>query len=470
MGKADLQGKAPPETEAGRGAGDVTRTRDINLGNRRPFPVSPTLSPDSRCKKSTPKRVVTPTRVTHYNRVLQRPIIKEMSPGQWSVDYGTVGGLRLRTSATSEEGALQAAERLRQRGLRLIEDGHHLTAKRRIAAAAAFDELERAGVEVPTVILVQATKQWIARQPKRDGSDCPLRLAEDLKKEMVARAKAEKKSLNDARNVGSICRAFGRAFQGRAIASISWKEIDLYLEKVSPTDKAYNYKKNKLSRLFTYAVRKHLIERNPIFGHVGRRTKRGKIHFLSIGRGEKLFRFVNENHPEILPAWATVAFCGARIEDAILPQNSARETATRWEDFNWENNTLYVRLDAAAKGRARQAPIGPALRALLLKHAPDGINSKGLICPGTSEKQGWQIAAECRLALRDLGFNFQEKDRNILRHSYATYRSPQLDHKLSLLAAEMGNSDKTLLSNYLNMATPAEAEAWFLLPEKLAAK
>ena len=59
--------------------------------------------------------------------------------------------------------------------------------------------------------------------------------------------------------------------------------------------------------------------------------------------------------------------------------------------------------------------------------------------------------------------------KNVLRHSYATYKLA-LKRDANALALEMGNSPQILTRNYLELATPKEGKQWFGILPKTAAK
>ena len=151
---------------------------------------------------------------------------------------------------------------------------------------------------------------------------------------------------------------------------------------------------------------------------------------------------------ELLPIVALQGFTGARRSEA---------RRLNWEDV-WKTEGFVVLNPSQTKTKRRRLTERcPALEEWLKPYR----SHTGPVWTRSEASLGhWMGRVRKQLGITEL--------KNVLRHSYATYKLA-LKRDANALALEMGNSPQILMRNYLELATPKEGKQWFgILPRTVA--
>ena len=158
-------------------------------------------------------------------------------------------------------------------------------------------------------------------------------------------------------------------------------------------------------------------------------------------------------------------FAGLRPEEVVPEKGRFRRGLDRAE-IDDETATVYIPREVAGKAKAaRRVPFPPNFEAWL-EWAGWNSSQVGPIAAKSAARadETWRLG-------KLLDEHFQRAEgwpADILRHTYASHRSPIIK-SLPALALEMGNSEKILKEHYNQPLPEAEAEAFFqLLPADLA--
>ena len=141
----------------------------------------------------------------------------------------------------------------------------------------------------------------------------------------------------------------------------------------------------------------------------------------------------------MIPYVALGAFTGARRSEILR---------LHWSHIWRIKGQLELEAHRTKTCQRRLVPIQPNLKAWL---AP-WKNSTGPIW--TDSDSAFHHALEMLMKATDL------KGRNLLRHSYASYRLAQIEDAPKV-ALELGHSVQKLFSNYRSLVTQDEATLWF---------
>jgi integrase len=163
---------------------------------------------------------------------------------------------------------------------------------------------------------------------------------------------------------------------------------------------------------------------------------------------------------QILPkfrAWLVLgAFSGMRPEEIAPPVGKAKKRHKRGlniEEIDWQFSCIRLPKCVAKGGkRARLIPLNDACKAGL-EWAGIRPGMTGPVCNGNPAKEG---------ELKRLGEAVfgGEWPKDILRHSYGSYRNSEL-RDLATVAEEMGTSENMLHASYHNPRAEAEGKAYF---------
>jgi len=121
-----------------------------------------------------------------------------------------------------------------------------------------------------------------------------------------------------------------------------------------------------------------------------------------------------------------------------------------WQDFDWEEKTIYIGKGAAKTGRDRVVDLPDNLIAWLLPYR----KTKGRICELANTSN-----ALCALRKRA---GIIGNKRNALRKSFISYKKA-LTQNIEAVADQAGNSPGIIRKNYLRSDTRMKraAERWF---------
>jgi integrase len=165
----------------------------------------------------------------------------------------------------------------------------------------------------------------------------------------------------------------------------------------------------------------------------------GKNHIITPAEAKLVLEHLP---PHLVPYTVLKLFSGLRTEEAF---------GFHWEQLRFNSGAVIIEARQAKLNQRRVPPILPNLAKWLRPFR--GLS--GSINPGYSSPQAVHKAVAEQA--RKIGVVFK---RNTFRNCYISYRVAQ-PNLPAVVAEEAGNSARTIKSNYLELATKAEAKMWF---------
>jgi integrase len=177
--------------------------------------------------------------------------------------------------------------------------------------------------------------------------------------------------------------------------------------------------------------------------------------------------FLDKVSEEWLPWMCIAAFSGIRTDEIILDRNAASwKDPLKWDDFDWRNREICIRVETSKTGIARRVPISDNLLAWLEAH----VDAKGYVCPPGGQQ--WRPDNERRRILAVLKKE-EPKDAkgnpiavdypdNAFRHSYISNRLA-IVRSMAQVAIECGTSESRIKANYNSPRPLSEAQAYFAI-------
>ena len=193
---------------------------------------------------------------------------------------------------------------------------------------------------------------------------------------------------------------------------------------------------NRISTLFSFAVRRGYINENPC----------DRIERISIDRPPPKILTVEQSRK--LLAWCPALFKPYLILAmfaGVRPQEIER---LDWQDINLETKTVRINF-AKVQSHRRIVPLEPIAVKLLSEHPL----KTGVICPTPAVLRRWK-----RKARLILGFDHWPKD--IFRHTAASYLVA-LHENIDRVAMNLGNSRKVLLTHYHEPVTKEQSQQFW---------
>jgi hypothetical protein len=153
-------------------------------------------------------------------------------------------------------------------------------------------------------------------------------------------------------------------------------------------------------------------------------------------------RIIHAAPPHLIPILAIAAFSGIRM---------AELNRLSWSAVDLDRGFIELRAAQAKTASRRLIPISPNLRAWL-----EPLNRNGKVV------RTILLYREVTALVRALGL---EWPRNVLRHSYISYRIA-IVKSAEQVALEAGNSPSIIFKHYRELTTPEVAEKWFAILPK----
>jgi integrase len=200
------------------------------------------------------------------------------------------------------------------------------------------------------------------------------------------------------------------------------------------------YKNNVLQAigtLFGFAKKRGYVPRDSegISGVTKYDVKRKEIEVFTPKELSEMLKVAN---PEVQLALVLTCFAGVR---------GAELTRLDWKDIKFDAGFMRVRAASAKTGIRRVPPIPPNLRDWLLPHRKE---SGPLVKYKNIYNQYAKVAQKAKVQWK----------RNAHRHGFASYRTALIKN-LEQVAIEAGSSKQMLLTNYFQLVSEHEAQAWF---------
>jgi integrase len=240
---------------------------------------------------------------------------------------------------------------------------------------------------------------------------------------------------------------FKEDFGGQPVRTLQTNEIEKWLHALSLSAQSINNFRSRLATLFSYALKRGLIERNPV-------SAIGKVKLVDkapeIFTPEQLQNLLGKAPTDLLPAIALGAFAGLRTAEILR---------LWWQDVDLKRNFINVAASKSKTAKRRLIPIAPNLAEWLRPYA----RRRGRIYPYSHRWYHFNID-ELRKAVE-----LSEWPNNGLRHSFASYHLAK-HQNAPQLALEMGHTTpRMIFDNYREVVTPEEAERyWNIRPKPVA--
>ena len=242
--------------------------------------------------------------------------------------------------------------------------------------------------------------------------------------------------------------AYARANSGLAVCEIEKVTLALWIDRGSPKPRYFNNRLATWKTFLNWARNQGWWpkgEKHP--GELIARMKQAR-HMPPIWSADTVEAALQHLSPDLAAYVALGCYAGLRPFEI---------TRLRWEDFNWERNSIHVHAEVAGKtNEARYVPIEPCLVEWLV---------------GVRQKEGDAVMANSQeyasLALREAGI-ITSWPQDVMRHSYISHRIARGDGA-GLVAEQSGNSERIIKKHYRHPLWPEDGKAYFAVRKDAAA-
>jgi len=235
--------------------------------------------------------------------------------------------------------------------------------------------------------------------------------------------------------------AFSKSFVCE-INQITPDQVELWLDALGLSARSHNNHLRALGTFFNFAkVRKYLSKDfDPLEGIMRRKEKAGRVTVFSAKELALLLGNASEKHPDYLPCLVLGAFTGLRQSEIVR---------LSWDDVEGTPGVVVAEADKTKTQTKRHIDIKPVLAKWLA------------VCP----RQTPMVWPHSSHYLNEVRAENAEQvkvkwQKNGLRHTWVSCRLAETNDAAKV-SAEAGNSPQILYSNYRELMTPAQAEAWF---------
>jgi Phage integrase family len=307
-----------------------------------------------------------------------------------------------------------------------------LLSELKVPLLSAVEEYVRCRKLLGESPLLPAVEEYLRRtRGVRLGATIP-----DVVKEfLVAKAQdgVSRRYLNQLR---SDMNRFAVAFPS-AILHVKSEQIDQCLRSLGVVPRTRNGILTSLRTFFTFAKSRSYLSRSEVTEADALAKARVGDTDTVIFKPAQMRSLLEAASLDIIPYLAIAAFAGLR---------PAEIERLHWSAINLDRRIIEVRAGQAKTASRRIVPISENLVAWLAPHA-----GTGLVIP-TKEIYRQVMALAARVEI--------EWPRNVLRHSFISYRLP-IVKSAEQVALEAGNSPAIIFKHYRELATEEEAHQWF---------
>lgn len=285
---------------------------------------------------------------------------------------------------------------------------------------------------------IRALGQSCQAQPSLAGFGVAIAL-----ETAVAQLLAAKSGANLSRpylkSLGYYLSRFIQGREQRALASVSATEIEAFLKQFESANSRATWL-NRISTLFSFAVRRDYLPKNPCAVLERITIDREAPFILTPAQSHLLLQLT----PTLLRPYLILGlFAGIRPEELLRLE---------WDAVCLETKT--VKVDKAKTRRRRIVPL-PEKAVALLRACP---LQTGPVSPSNSTVRRWKRTARLALGLPSW-------PSDLLRHTAASYLLA-LHGDAGKVAAMLGNSSAILLTHYHQPVTKEAAAAFFAILPK----
>jgi Site-specific recombinase XerD len=354
----------------------------------------------------------------------------------WCLDYGKRDGKRRRVYFHSEQEAKKALRDAEKEAVAVGRRWAYLAAEQRADVVAILGEIDAAGLTL--------RKVW---DGFRNGAAVPVEskpLSVAITELVKTKITANRRPAYVASLEQYLCR-WSKGQETKPVAAVKLEEIEAFLNGL-PSMSSRATAINRLSTLFSFAVRRGWRTDNPCRRLERPHVENGTPSILTVDEAKKVLQFTRAKMPRFLP-WLTLAlFAGIRPEEA---------DKMTWEAIDLDRGIAKVDALTAKVRNRRNVHLKPVAIEWLRKGGD-------LPLPHVTRRR-------CLRKLRDvLGWPVWKKD--VLRHSAASYWLAS-DPDAPRIAMELGNSPGVLFKHYRELVSDEQAKQfWALTPKKVGRK
>jgi hypothetical protein len=260
--------------------------------------------------------------------------------------------------------------------------------------------------------------------------------------ELLAARKQDGASKAYLSNLKTVLTRFGTAFPGE-ILGISSSDIDGWLRGLNLAPKSRSGMRICVKVLFSFARSQNCLPAEQMTA--AEQIKKPKVKNdddVAVFTPDEMRKILHAAPPHLVPILAIGAFSGIRM---------AELNRLDWSAIDLERGIIELRAGQAKTASRRIIPITENLRAWI-----EPLPRTGKVVH--TELLHREVTALVR-ALK------LEWPRNVLRHSYISYRIAKVK-SADQVALEAGNSPSIIFKNYRELATEEQADEWFgILPK-----
>jgi integrase len=357
-------------------------------------------------------------------------------------------GRRVRRSFTNPEDAKTEARLMARKIMAGQSQGTDLSAPEREAYLAAKNLLD--GMGCP---LVAAAEEYAECKRLLGSRSLLAAVTEHVERtrgvqtEVTVPAaaeeflKAKKQDGSSTRYLAQLRSDIGRfaADLPGAILSIKSHDIDQWLRRLGGAPRTRNTTHTSLRTFFSWAKSRSYLPRSEETAAEAVAKVRVGDTETEIFTPEQMAKILEAAPAELVPFIVLGAFAGLR---------AAEITRIEWSAIDLERRFITIRAGQAKTASRRIVPVSANLRAWLLPHV-----GEGMVVPSAETYRKVTCLA------RRLGIRWPH---NVLRHSFISYRIAKVKNA-NEVALEAGNSPAVIFKHYRELATEAQADAWFAI-------
>jgi len=292
----------------------------------------------------------------------------------------------------------------------------------------------------------EAVRYFLAERQK---AQLPAIKVAALVEQFLKSIKDQKKSRRYTLDMQARLHKAAESFTGN-VADIHATDINRWLQDMKhASGRTRNNYRAALSTLLSFARQEGYLPRGvPTEAEFSKRYD-GKGGEIGIYTPKALETLLFNIEPRLLPVVAIGAFAGLRTAEIVRLE---------WPEVRFGQNVIEIKAAKSKTASRRLAPILPVLAEWL---APLRRET-GRVLVGVQDE--FAIATQFKKAVDAItdkhGKPLVKIVHNGLRHSFITYRMAILKNAAEV-ALEAGNSPRMIFEHYRELATGAEAEAWF---------
>lgn len=337
-----------------------------------------------------------------------------------------------------------AAEKI-QRGLQTTNDLRpaereaYLAAQRRLKGfdmplLAAVEEYVKCRERLGSVPLLAAVEEFL-RSSKGVTLGVPVGQVCD---ELVACRKQDGVSDRYRLQLSSTLNLFKAAFPG-PIMGVKSDQIDRWLRdsKLGPVTR--NNRLTIIRLLFNFAKQRNYLPKSEETEAEGVAKVKAGATEAEVFEPAEMQKLLLAAPARLIPLLAIGGFTGLR---------AAELSRLDWKAVNMERKMIELRAGQAKTASRRLIPISDNLAAWL-----ELVERKGQVIPDID------LFRQATALARKLGVRWP---RNVLRHSFISYRVAQVQD-VNRVALEAGNSSKIIFRHYRELVTEEAATEWFAI-------